>query len=158
MYVFLNRRINPLCSLQFTSMAKLLIVGHRSTVSTSNHSMFARAYRPPASSTFLSEQTSHQQPDSSTLLSEQTSTSHQPPATSHQPPAKRTSKSQEESMEFYSQPQHHRIAITKHFTGLAGTKRLKMQQQLQLLKDHPCYSRSNISPCDCLLPQTTNKN
>jgi hypothetical protein len=38
------------------------------------------AYQPPASRTFLSEQTSHQQPASSTLLSEQTSTSHQPPA------------------------------------------------------------------------------
>jgi hypothetical protein len=38
------------------------------------------AYQPPASSTFLSEQTSHQQPANSTLLSEQTSTSHQPPA------------------------------------------------------------------------------
>jgi hypothetical protein len=35
------------------------------------------AYQPPASSIFLSEQTSHQQPASSTLLSEQTSTSHQ---------------------------------------------------------------------------------
>jgi hypothetical protein len=40
------------------------------------------AYQPPASSTFLSEQTSHQQSASITLLSEQTSTSHQPPATS----------------------------------------------------------------------------
>jgi hypothetical protein len=38
------------------------------------------AYQPPASSTFLSEQTSHQQPTSSTFISEQTSTSHQPPA------------------------------------------------------------------------------
>jgi hypothetical protein len=38
------------------------------------------AYQPPASSTFLSEQTSHQQPASSTVLSEQISTSHQPPA------------------------------------------------------------------------------
>jgi hypothetical protein len=38
------------------------------------------AYQPPASITFLSQQTSHQQPASSTLLSEQTSTSHQPPA------------------------------------------------------------------------------
>jgi hypothetical protein len=37
------------------------------------------AYQPPASSTFLSEQISHQQSDSSTFLSEQTSTSHQPP-------------------------------------------------------------------------------
>jgi hypothetical protein len=37
------------------------------------------AYQPPASSTFLSQQTIHQQPASSTLLSEQTSTSHQPP-------------------------------------------------------------------------------
>jgi hypothetical protein len=38
------------------------------------------AYQPPASSTFLSEQTSHQQSASSTFLSEQISTSHQPPA------------------------------------------------------------------------------
>jgi hypothetical protein len=38
------------------------------------------AYQPPASSTFLSEQTSHQEPASSIFLSEQTSTSHQPPA------------------------------------------------------------------------------
>jgi hypothetical protein len=36
-------------------------------------------HQPPASSTFLSQQTSHQQPASSTFLSEQTSTSHQPP-------------------------------------------------------------------------------
>jgi hypothetical protein len=35
-------------------------------------------YQPPASSIFLSEQTSHQQPASNTFLSEQTS--HQPPA------------------------------------------------------------------------------
>jgi hypothetical protein len=33
-----------------------------------------------ATSTFLSQETSHQQPASSTLLSEKTSTSHQPPA------------------------------------------------------------------------------
>jgi hypothetical protein len=38
------------------------------------------AYQPPANSTFLSEQTSHEQLASSTLLSEQTSTSYQPPA------------------------------------------------------------------------------
>jgi hypothetical protein len=38
------------------------------------------AYQPPASSTFLSEQTSHQQPANSTFLSEQTSISHQQPA------------------------------------------------------------------------------
>jgi hypothetical protein len=38
------------------------------------------AYHPPASSTFLSEQTSHQQSASSTFLSEQISTSHHPPA------------------------------------------------------------------------------
>jgi predicted transposase YdaD len=38
------------------------------------------AYQPPASSTFLSEQTSQQQPANNTFLSEQTSTSHQPPA------------------------------------------------------------------------------
>jgi hypothetical protein len=37
-------------------------------------------YQPPDSSTFLSQQTSHQQPANSNLLSEQTSTSHQPPA------------------------------------------------------------------------------
>jgi hypothetical protein len=40
------------------------------------------AYQPPASSTFLSEQTSHQQPANNTFLSKQTSTSHQPPTTS----------------------------------------------------------------------------
>jgi hypothetical protein len=38
------------------------------------------AYQSPASSTFLSEQTSQQQPANSTFLSEQTSTSHHPPA------------------------------------------------------------------------------
>jgi hypothetical protein len=38
------------------------------------------SYQPPASSTFLSQQTSHQQPASSAFLSEQTSTSHQPSA------------------------------------------------------------------------------
>jgi hypothetical protein len=38
------------------------------------------AYQPTASSTFLSEQTSHQQPASRTFLLEQISTSHQPPA------------------------------------------------------------------------------
>jgi hypothetical protein len=38
------------------------------------------AYQPPASSTFLSQQTSYQQPASSTFLSEETSTNHQPPA------------------------------------------------------------------------------
>jgi hypothetical protein len=36
------------------------------------------AYQPPASSTFLSQQTSNQQPASSTILSEQISISHQP--------------------------------------------------------------------------------
>jgi hypothetical protein len=36
------------------------------------------AYQPPVSSTFLSEQTSHQQLASSIFLSEQISTSHQP--------------------------------------------------------------------------------
>jgi hypothetical protein len=35
-------------------------------------------YQPPANSTFLSDQTSHQQDDSSTFLSEQTSTRHHP--------------------------------------------------------------------------------
>jgi hypothetical protein len=38
------------------------------------------AYQPPASSTFLSEQTSHQQSANNIFLSEQISTSHQPPA------------------------------------------------------------------------------
>jgi hypothetical protein len=45
-----------------------------------DHQPVRLAYQPPASSTFLSEQTSHQQTASSTFLSEQTSTSHQPPA------------------------------------------------------------------------------
>jgi hypothetical protein len=38
------------------------------------------AYQPPANSTFLSEQISHQQSASSTFLSKQISISHQPPA------------------------------------------------------------------------------
>jgi hypothetical protein len=38
------------------------------------------AYQPPASSTFLSEQTRQQQPANNTFLSEQTSTNHQPKA------------------------------------------------------------------------------
>jgi hypothetical protein len=38
------------------------------------------AYQPPANSTFLSEQTSHQQQANSIFLSKQTSTSHQQPA------------------------------------------------------------------------------
>jgi hypothetical protein len=38
------------------------------------------AYQPPASSTFLLQQTSHHQPTNSTFLSEQIITSHQPPA------------------------------------------------------------------------------
>jgi hypothetical protein len=43
------------------------------------------AYQPPASITFLSEQTSHQQPANSTFLSEQTSTSHQPNEQTEEP-------------------------------------------------------------------------
>jgi hypothetical protein len=35
-------------------------------------------YQPPTSSTFLSEQTSHQQPDNNTFLREQITTSHEP--------------------------------------------------------------------------------
>jgi hypothetical protein len=42
--------------------------------------LFRLAYEPPASSTFLSQQTSHQQSVSSIFLSEQISISHQPPA------------------------------------------------------------------------------
>jgi hypothetical protein len=38
------------------------------------------AYQPPASRTFLLEQTSHQQPANSTFISEKISTSHQSPA------------------------------------------------------------------------------
>jgi hypothetical protein len=45
-----------------------------------NHQPVRSAYQPLASSTFISEQTSHQQSASSTFLSEQISTSHQPPA------------------------------------------------------------------------------
>jgi hypothetical protein len=52
-----------------------------------NRSPVRLAYQPPASSTFLSQQTSHQQPANSTLLSEQTSTSHQPPATRRRTPS-----------------------------------------------------------------------
>jgi hypothetical protein len=45
-----------------------------------NKRLVRLAYQPPASSIFLSQQTSHQQPASSTLLSKKISTSHQPPA------------------------------------------------------------------------------
>jgi hypothetical protein len=38
------------------------------------------AYQQPTSSTFLSEQISHQQTAINTFFSEQTNTSHQPPA------------------------------------------------------------------------------
>jgi hypothetical protein len=54
------------------------------------------AYRPSASSTFLSEQISHQQPASSTFLSEQINTSHQP----NEQAEKR------ESMHVFDQSQH----------------------------------------------------
>jgi hypothetical protein len=50
------------------------------TATSLDHRPVRLAYQPPASSTFLSEQTSHQQSASSTFLSEQISTSHQPPA------------------------------------------------------------------------------
>jgi hypothetical protein len=54
---------------------------HRLTPHRGTYSQPVRlAYQPPASSIFLSQQTSHQQPGSSTFLSEQTSTSNQPPA------------------------------------------------------------------------------
>jgi hypothetical protein len=42
------------------------------------HARIRLAYQPPASSVFVSEQTSHQQPANSIFLSEQISTSHQP--------------------------------------------------------------------------------
>jgi hypothetical protein len=51
-----------------------------SYVSLWNKRHVCLAYQPPASSTFLSKQTSHQQPASSTFLSEQIITSHQPTA------------------------------------------------------------------------------
>jgi hypothetical protein len=50
------------------------------TVYVADIQLVRSAYQPPASSTFLSEQTSHQQSVNSTFLSEQISTSHQPPA------------------------------------------------------------------------------
>jgi hypothetical protein len=43
------------------------------------------AYQPPASGTFLSQQTSHQQSTSSIFLSERISTSHQPPDKQNRP-------------------------------------------------------------------------
>jgi hypothetical protein len=47
---------------------------------TQVYQLICSAYQPPASSTFLSEQTSHQQSASSTFLSEQSAL-----AISHQP-------------------------------------------------------------------------
>jgi hypothetical protein len=51
-----------------------------SIVALPDHQPIRLAYQPPASSTFLSEQTSHQQSANNTFLSQQISTSHQPPA------------------------------------------------------------------------------
>jgi hypothetical protein len=59
-------------------IALLLIFSFSSAASA--HRPVRFAYQPPASSTFLSQQTSHQQSANSTFLSEQISTSHQPPA------------------------------------------------------------------------------
>jgi hypothetical protein len=81
---------NNLCPLPITAkvtdikekpVTNMLVQVTWDTISvTSNNQPVRLAYQPPASSNFLSQQTSHQQPASSTLLSEQTSTSHQPPA------------------------------------------------------------------------------
>jgi hypothetical protein len=49
-------------------------------VESSDKQHVRSAYQPPASSTFISEQISHQQSASSNFLPEQISTSHQPPA------------------------------------------------------------------------------
>jgi hypothetical protein len=49
-------------------------------VQASNQHPFRLGYQPPANSTFLSQQTSHQQQANITFLSEQISTIHQPPA------------------------------------------------------------------------------
>jgi hypothetical protein len=51
----------------------------RAEVGTANNAPVRLPYQPPASSTFLSQETSHQQPASSTFLSEQISINHQPP-------------------------------------------------------------------------------
>jgi hypothetical protein len=72
-----------------------------------DHRPVRLSYQPPASNTFLSEQTSHQQPASSTLLSEPCSlglsatsqqyfslTTNQPPATSQQYSSLRTNQHQ----------------------------------------------------------------
>jgi hypothetical protein len=51
-----------------------------SLVSTPYYHPVRLAYQPPTNSIFLSEETNHQQPASSTFLSKQTSTGHQSPA------------------------------------------------------------------------------
>jgi hypothetical protein len=69
----------PKCYLGFPALFRapfISLLQH----ATSRTRPFRLAYQPPASSTFLSEQTNHQQPASSTFFSEQISTSHQPPA------------------------------------------------------------------------------
>jgi hypothetical protein len=58
------------------------------------------AYQPPASSTVISEQTSHRQPASSTLLSEQTGISYQPPANRTGYSFKKSESKQEENVIF----------------------------------------------------------
>jgi hypothetical protein len=60
------------------------------------------AYQPPASSTFLSQQTSNQQPASSTFLSEQTSTSHQSPA--KRPARKAQNRATKNGVSLYIEP------------------------------------------------------
>jgi hypothetical protein len=67
----------PRISLRWRSIPAMLW-DHRAGHALDSVALFVLAYQPPASSIFLSEQTSHQQSASSTFLSEQTSTSHQP--------------------------------------------------------------------------------
>jgi hypothetical protein len=71
-----------MCTLQVPNQSFLFALKKKNKIRVSFLIMqpVRLAYRPPGSSTFLSQRTSHQQPASSTFLSEQTSTNHQLPA------------------------------------------------------------------------------
>jgi hypothetical protein len=90
-YVYINvcaLWVPPLCSIIFLKNHSHVHVNRQSTdqrgrqqVSTQKQGIAARpVLSAPANSTFLSEQTTHQQPANNTFLSQVTTNQHQPPA------------------------------------------------------------------------------
>jgi hypothetical protein len=72
------RRIDTLLAWLISHQPAVLFSQNKSAINQQYFSL--RTNQPSTSSTFLSEQISHQQPASSIFLSEQISTSHQQPA------------------------------------------------------------------------------